>query len=157
MATVATVATVATAATTAATAATAATATAEALNELSMELDALQADGELTVVVKDTGPERGRRVYYAPLRGAPACEELRRLWNAAKPPDTPAELAQALVKRGLRTPEQLKAREERRKARNNAANQAAKQARAAARKKPVRVGRMRNAPQGSLAALQAED
>jgi len=124
---------------------------------LSTELDDLQANGEVTVVLKETGPERGRRVYFAPLRGASAGSEMRALWHAAKVPQTEAELTRALVERGLRSSEEIRARRERRAASNAAIREADNERRAAERKKPLRVGRMRNAPRGSLAALEAEN
>lgn len=127
--------------------------------DLGMALDALEAEGELTAI-SDTAGKCGKRTFFPKLRGMPINKELRNMWHAIKLPAAGRDFEKALVERGLRTPEELCARKERRSraAKTEASHRVQQKKQNGSSKRPrvLRVGKLANGPTGNLAALAPE-
>lgn len=126
-----------------------------AYDGVEMDLDALVATGRVCDVVNDRGTER---MYYRRPPGLRMDDAMVRLWKSIQLPPTREDLVKQLIQRGLRTQDQIDAREVRHKthAQQERTAQRAKAARKRAQAAPKRIGKVKNGPKGSIQELAVE-
>jgi hypothetical protein len=125
----------------------------ETYHGVDVDVDELLAQGRCVRVERTDKAKAADYVLFAAVAGRPATEEVRALWHAERlPPGDAKGLEEELIKRKLRTRDELEARAARKKAANEKARAAIE-----SNKKNGNVGRIRtwaNTHLGDAAQLE---